>query len=156
MSIRIKIEDLPRVLAEDNRQLKKQVLESVHATARNGKTLLQTKTPVSFGTLRASWDTEFSGIGATIKNDAPYAATIEGGATPHGVSRRGIDNIIFWAMQKFGITSDEAKDVAFGIAKKIQKQGQRGTFFVRNSLPELKVLFEKELKLRIFRHRGGV
>lgn len=106
--MRIKIEDLPRVIAEDNRQLKRQVLDSVHATASKGKLVLQEKTPVSFGMLRAAWEAELDYSGATIKNDTPYAATIEAGAVPHGVSRQGIDNLIFWAMQKFGITSDEA------------------------------------------------
>lgn len=152
-TIKMRLDQLPGFLAEDARKFPFQTLAGIRAAARRGKDHLRNQTPVAMGTLRASWDDRPHPYGADIVNDAPYAAAVEGGARPYVISRDGIDNLILWAMQKFAVTSDEARGIAFGVAKKLAVRGQDGRFFVRGALPALRRIMEQEIRFRLGAHR---
>lgn len=151
--IRMTPEQFAQALRDDRKAFEKQILASLRSGARRGKEHLRSKTPVSFGTLRASWDDRNTADGAVITNDAVYAAAVEGGTSPYNISREGIDNLILWAMQKFGITASEARSVAFGVAKKLAMRGQTGKFFVRNAMATLQRMLGAEIRRNLGRHR---
>lgn len=102
--------------------------------------------------------------GYAVMNDAPHAGIIERGARPHKVSNEGIAALTKWAKRKIltglsrakymaqtGRTAAksrratktrwaeswadrEAEKIAWAIAKKIEKEGQKGKFIVEQRL----------------------
>lgn len=54
------------------------------------------------------------------------------------------------------VKGDEAMKIAFAIAKKIEKYGQRGRFVMRDALPMAKKFFEEELTRLIARELTGI
>lgn len=112
------------------------------------------------GILKNSWTAAKLGTsGAQVYSDVPYAGIIELGARPHKVSRAGIEAIAGWVKRKMmapkgpiherigkggkvtrrmprGKTSDEeAISIAYAIAKKIEREGQKPMYLVRGELP---------------------
>lgn len=115
---------------------------------------------VDQGLHKNSWKVKETARGADITNDAPYAGIIERGARPHAVSREGIEMIAAWVRRKLRSTTsksgkklkngrkyneDEALSIAYAIAAKIRKQGQKGTFIVRDSIPALSKALAEEV-----------
>lgn len=155
-----RVETTPRQLAgEAFRRLPAAVLAAIHRGAENGARRglahVKSKTPVDNGQLRAAWKVR-GGDGArrlaSLENDAPYAGIVELGARPHPVSRAGIIAIWEWvyrhrAAMGFVTGSGRARGglsveketlrIAYAIAAKIRREGQRPTYFVRRELPEL-------------------
>lgn len=107
--------------------------------AHRGRTLLVRKSPVDRGNFKNAWRVRTIAGGAEIQNDAPYAGIIELGARPHPVSREGIEALTGWARRHFpGVDEKEHKSIAFAIAAKLKKYGQKPTYLVRDSMDELR------------------
>ncbi len=107
------------------------------------------------------------GLLAELINDAPHAGIIEHGARPHGVSREGWDAIYEWVRRHFGFTVMGARsqkmrgvmgetgedpvlsEITWGIVKKLKREGQKPTYFIRNSLDECQELAAEEIERAI-------
>ena len=116
------------------------------------------------------------GIAAVLTNDAPHVGIIEKGARPHKVSPEGWLAIYRWVVRhrkEFGFTSasgrarkpkkagrtvhpmlPDVKDldprlatITWHIVRKIGREGQKPTYFVRGALPNL----SKAMRLEIMR-----
>lgn len=135
MSIKIKPDELAPELRKRFSQIPKTINKGLRKGAMRGRTHLVKQTPVDLGQMKNSWRVS----GTDIINDAPHAGIIEGGARPHKVNAAGIAALAGWARRKLGITNEkEAKGVAFAIAKKLEKEGQKGHFIVRDSMNRLR------------------
>lgn len=109
----------------------------------------------------------------SLWNDAPHAGLVERGARPHPVSQAGVLAIAAWVRRKLrksvssapkvlatvalnaqGVavakkkkfTKDEALEIAYAIAQKIKKFGQKGHYFMRDAIPKAKAFYVTELK----------
>ena len=80
---------------------------------------------VDTGQYKAGWRSEPTSDGARIRNTKPYAAVIEGGRRPSGVSKEGRKNLEGWAKRKLGLLNTEAKAAAFLIARALAKRSLR-------------------------------
>lgn len=100
---------------------------------------------------------------AYLENDAPYAGVVERGARPHKVSYLGRMAIYEWVRRNrklFALSGPrqivagpkrrgtrgpmlralepDLERITWGIVKRIEREGQKPTFFVRNRLDELR------------------
>lgn len=122
--------------------------------AREGETVLRSAAPKSSGALKKSIRAQ----GPTITIDAPHVLYVEHGARPH---MPPIAPLIAWVKRnrgKLGLKGSrpgrDAKGkftaspavvaAAWAIAKKIEREGIKPTFFIRRSLP---VMGETALKI---------
>lgn len=148
MSATIRPEQLGAVLRADRDARRKGVRIGLYRAAERGKAHLMTMTKrrgkVHMGQYRASWRVVRDGATATIVNDAPHAGIIELGARPHKVSPEGVEAIREWVRLKvlgYSIadanSNAETDQITWGIVRRLAKYGQRGTFIVRDALPEL-------------------
>lgn len=175
--IRTSIEQLPEELLRRARETAGALKEGALRAAHRGHAHLVGQTPVDQGQLRNSWrvvDRRAQSLSpgaveelAEIINDAPHAGVVELGARPHPVSPEGWDAIYEWVRRHFGFTvggSSEMRrvggetgedpvlsEITWGIVHKIAREGQRPTYFVRDSMPELKRLLDLEVKKAIRR-----
>ncbi len=113
---------------------------------------------------------------AALVNDAPHAGIVELGARPHKVSAEGWAAIYLWVYRHrhlFGFVTKsgrtararatrgnvraridvnpELERITWGIVKRIEKEGQKPTFFVRDSLPVLNEILGEEVNKQIER-----
>lgn len=149
MAIQITAKDLSRDLKRRFRKARTSLNKAIRSSSRRGRTLLARRTPVDQGVMKNAWRAAKTGP-AAIVNDAPHAGIVETGARRHKVNRAGIESLLEWAQRKLGASPEEAKGIAFAIASKLAKSGQKGKFIARDALPELRnfvqVAFERELK----------
>lgn len=140
-----------------------------HAAER-GRTYLVSKTaggPVDQGLLKNSWTVRETAAGDwLVVNMTPYAGVVERGARPHGVSKEGVQAIYQWVLRhnigapmrggQFATRGEheeasanwaekQAWNITWAIVHKLKTKGQKGTFFVRNSLPKLNELAHGEI-----------
>lgn len=139
---------------------KRSVYRGVLAAAHRGKTMIGHHTPSDLGQLSLSWDVREgdpkSNLLAELLNDAPHAGIVEMGARPHKVSAEGWHAIYQWVERHFD-ERDEDGDVdvygndpvvsriTWAIVKKIGREGQKPTYFVRDKLPALHQITVKEI-----------
>jgi hypothetical protein len=128
------------------------------AAARRFEALLVTKTKaagkVDQGQFLAGWRTVVRSLSdargvAAVSNDAPHAGIIELGARPHSVSAEGREALARWFMRKHGLDEKSAKAAAVGLARKIRKYGQKGTFLVRDNMGEASQFLAIEIGRRL-------
>lgn len=105
--------------------------------ARRGQPHLVGKTPTDMGQARNSWRVLEGADGIRLENSAPHAGIIEMGARPHKVNAEGKRAIAEWAMRKLGLDEAQAKSFSFALAKKIEREGQAPTYFVRGEIQKL-------------------
>lgn len=111
---------------------------------------------------------------AALINDAAHAGIVEGGARPHKVSAEGWAAIYQWVYRHrryFGFVTKsgrtararatigdvrtktdvvpELASVTWGIVKRLEREGQKPTWFVRESLPVLTEVLEAEVETQI-------
>ncbi len=121
---------------------------------------------ITFGT--ASLDKRGGGIAkvilAELRNTAPHAGIVELGARPHKVSPEGWAAIYEWARRHFvevsrgrdgqrrerrigGDTGEDQwlSELTWAIVKKIEREGQKPTYFVRDSLEALSEIMDVEV-----------
>jgi hypothetical protein len=113
---------------------------------------------------------------ATLVNDSPYAGIIEMGARPHKVSKEGVEAIAAWVRRKLAvgpvvekvhgptgkvtrkrarISKDAAMGIAYAIARKIAREGQKGRFVVGENLQELTRYLQEEVEAQIHKRAAG-
>ena len=173
--ISVSLKDLPGVLDRTDKLAFEAVKYGARAGAQRGRSHIVRKTPRDQGQLAASWKVN-RGSGdvlAELINDAPHISIVELGARPHKVSREGWLAIYEWVRRHFrggelggggsmrprrdGSVDPAIASITWGIVKKIEKVGQKPTFFVLNELPTLRELMAAELDLAFARlaARGG-
>lgn len=119
----------------------------------------------------------------TVTNEAPHAGIIELGARPHKVSLQGVIAIAEWVVRKLRLRKErttaqrsrskdptkthsmrrlkwpEAMKIAWAIAKKIEREGQKPRHIMRDALPQARAFFHHELTRRLEKtemsHRTG-
>lgn len=136
--------------------------------AMRGKAILRKRGPVDQGQLKNSWMVDRNAEGnVNLTSTAPHAGVIEEGARPHAVSAAGYEAIYNWVrrnrhffpefvtakgntrpvrnVQRWrddNLVADEdprIARIARAIIHKLKKEGFKGTFFVRDSLAELRL-----------------
>jgi hypothetical protein len=137
--------------------VRRAVVQGSNEGAARGASLLRSRTPVDQGQARAAWSVVRAAGEelARIINDAPHIGIIEGGARPHPVGREGMEALRAWAWRhraSFGIVTKSGKaargdaaraasdGIAWAIARKIKARGQRATYFVRDSMDDVRRL----------------
>lgn len=158
----IRPEHLPGILRAHEKRFPAAVRKGALRAAHRGRTHLVSVSPVDQGAFKSAWRVARDAEGyPMITNDAPYAGVIERGARPHPVSREGIENIKEWVKRKVlgGLTlakysaqqgrkvkrgsgsvswvDREAESIAWAIAAKLKKEGQKGLYLVQNAVPLL-------------------
>lgn len=149
---------LPGALRRTMKSLRAATERGAYFGARRGVQLLKERTPVDQGQTRAAWDVSrpeiASAVGelARIVNDAPMVGVLERGARPHPVSNEGVRAIWEWVWRhraNFRIVTKSGRatgglaaqkatlNIAWAIAAKIRKYGQKPKYFIRDSLPEI-------------------
>lgn len=90
---------------------------------------------VNTGRYLRSWFAEATQEGAVLYNSAPYSPIIE-----HG-RRRGkfppVRELELWVIRRLGVKPDEAKGVAFVIARAIARRGLLGRKVMTNAMPAI-------------------
>lgn len=153
-TVRVTPEGLPRALARRFRGIAKVVNRGIERGAQRGKTLLVRRTPKDTGFMKAAW--MVSKVPPySIYNEASYAGVIELGARPHSMGREGIANLALWAKRVLGVSEKEATSVAFAIAHKLRTKGQKPTYFVRNSMEELRGLLAQAMVTEVSRYANA-
>lgn len=138
MAIHLKPGQLEKALRSDIKARREAVRNGISAAALRGRGLLTKRTPTgATNLLKVAWQVRKAQSGYLIENTAPYAGIVEQGARPHPVSLEGRLAIQHWAERKLGMDEKEAAALAEGVAHKLAEKGQPGTFYVKNSLPEL-------------------
>lgn len=152
MSIKVTPEEFAKDLRARLEKLSKQGYQAAKREASaNARRLLARRTPVDTGQLKNSWHVNKEGV----RNDAPHAGVIEKGARPHKVNRQGIESLTAWAMRQLGVGPEQAKAVAWGIAKRLEARGQEGTYFVENSIPDIARALKKAVERQIRKQAKG-
>lgn len=116
------------------------VRQGAYWGALAGQRILALRTPRYTGTSAARWRAHRGTTKrelAEIHNDAPHIGIVEEGARPHPVSKDGVEALTRWARLKLGLDPESAKKVANAIAWRLRKKGQKPTYFVRDSKPDL-------------------
>ncbi len=150
MSIRIRADQVPALLLRIEREVRAAIGRGILAGAERGRRVLVARTPEDQGLMQKSWEVlPQPGGGAVLRNDAPYAGVVEAGARPHPVSREGVENIRGWVERKLGLADREAESATWGIVNKLRRVGQKPTYFVRKSLPELGAAMAREVRLSV-------
>lgn len=151
---------VPGLIRRINRAVYRGTVAGIRRGAFAGKRHLVPKTPVDRGDLRRSWRvirgaTPTRGgdaIPAQLANDAPHAGIIEGGARPHSVSREGRDSLLRWVRAHFpGESETGQRRIVWGIVKKLKREGQKPTWFIRDSLDDLARLASIEVQKQLMR-----
>lgn len=145
------------------------------AAAHRSKTMIGHHTPSDLGQLSLSWKVRSMGRDAQGKfiktnklaelyNDAPHAGIVEAGARPHKVSPEGWWSIYEWVERHFpeAAAEDGALDaygndpefsrITWAIVRKIGRQGQKPTYFVRSRLPALVRIAQEEVGRELAKH----
>jgi hypothetical protein len=123
-----------------------------------GEGIVSAKTPVDRGQLRNAWKVIPTSDGAELFNDAPHAGIIELGSRPH---RPPFRPILEWVVRVFGTGKKSFEDYSevdshlFGIAnaiiKKIEAEGTKPRYMVRDSLPMLTKIAKREVEKALSR-----
>lgn len=146
----------------------KAVFRAMVSASQRGKAFIAGKSPVDRGILRNAWKVvQLSSIGVVeLTNDQPYAGIVERGARPFKMSPAGIEALQGWVFRKIldgtiqmknvkgkkrrarvrWELEEEARSIAYAIAKKFEKVGMKGKRFVMNNLTQLAALMDSEIK----------
>jgi hypothetical protein len=174
--ITIGIDQLPRELQRGEERFEKALYRGLRMGAERGRGIIVKRTPVDLGQLRASWKVKAHDMVAELINDAPHAGIVELGARPHKVNAEGWQAIYEWVRRHpelygakkprtkvsatlaqqaqlgpFKGLDPEITSITWAIVKKIQKHGQKPTFFVRESLDLLRAALIKEVEHQLAR-----
>lgn len=98
---------------------------------------------VDTGTMKRSWKWDKIADGARIYNTSKHAWYVEWGRGSGGVP---VGKIAAWAQRRLGLSEDEAKKAAFPIARKIATDGIVFRPYLGMALPQIKVMFLKEIR----------
>jgi len=177
-TLSVKATDLAAALRSGNDEIARAVVRGVAMGAHRARAVMVKATPVDQGQLKAGWyvflgwqgvgKTKIPAIGAMLAelgNSAPHIGIVELGARPHKTNAEGWAAIYEWARRHFGYTpagggrmrrigGDTGEDpflsaITWGIVKRLEREGQKPTFFVRDNLPTLRRLMGEEISRSI-------
>lgn len=174
--ISIGIDDLPREIRKGEARFAKAMSRGLRMGAERGRGIMVRRTPMDLGQLRASWKVKATELVAELLNDAPTAGLVELGSRPHKVSAEGWQAIYEWvrrhpelygqkhartqvsatltqlaALGPFKGLDPEISSITWAIVKKIEKYGQKPTFFVLLSLELLRTALIAEVERQLSR-----
>lgn len=140
MAIRISPADFPREIEARLLGTPGAIIRGLNRGAMEGQRILVQRTPRATGSTAARWRVK-RGKGRTppeLENLAPHVGILDLGARPHPVSAEGLAALVRWAQLQLGLTRAEAVKAASAIAWKIRKKGAKPTYFVRDSMGDLR------------------
>lgn len=152
MAIRISPKELAPELQRRFRGIRTLAKKAIRVGAARGRGILAHKTPVDLGQMKSAW--RVNRLTMEIINDAPHAGIIEGGARPHKVNAAGRRALVRWAMRQLGVDEKTANAVAAGTIKKLEREGQKGKFIVRDSMGKLRREVAKEMERQLRLNAG--
>lgn len=176
--IKVTAKEIGRELTERNRGIRRRTQKAMMRSALRGQAMLARRTPKDLGQAKAGWRTSkpvVSNVAAAVDlyNDVPYVGILEHGARPHPVSREGWLAIYQWVRRHFTFSTKIARgknegkrsrqkmmdqgdpmlaEITNAIVYKIQKYGQRPTYFVKRSMPELRKSLGREVDMQLGRY----
>lgn len=178
--IAIGIEDLPAELARAEGAVLRAVVRGMRLGCERARAIMVKRTPTDRGELRASWKVKAGELATELINDAPHAGIVELGARPHKVSAEGWAAIYEWVRRHpalygqkrartkvSGTLADLARigpfkgldtkisSITWAIVKKINREGQKPTFFVQKSMDELRAALASEIEKQLARVQLG-
>jgi hypothetical protein len=98
---------------------------------------------VDRGELAGSVHTRMHSDGATVEVRAPHAVFIDQGTRPH---MPPLAPLAEWAMRKFGVNEKQARAIAWGVAKKIEKYGTAPRHFMQKAFERSKPVIQSEIR----------
>jgi len=180
MRIQLTPEQVAGKVRENNAKARGAIHKGQWRAAERARTFLVRATPkVDTGQLKASWRVD---RGATIQlvNHAPHAGIIEAGARPHKVSMEGFYAIFRWAKRHgaggprgggpkpiyradvsyingmpFAPEDVPAARLAMGIVRKLAKEGQKPTWYVKKSMKTIQAMTVQEVAKALSRAVGS-
>lgn len=165
--ITIRPGEIPRAIVHTQATIMKRARLACRAAALRLKGHLMRRTDELGITDMAIYKNSFrvvraKGGGSAVINEAPHAGIVELGARPHKVSKAGVEAIAGWVRRKLRkkfqprsaetghyktkkFDEDEAMSIAWAIAQKIRKFGQKPRYVMRDSLPAARQFYAEEL-----------
>ena len=175
-SFRLPADKVPKLLAKHAARYPAAFRAASLKAAHKARTYLVRKSPVDTGEHKNAWQVKDTGAlkGVSVENNAPHAGIIEEGARPHQMSAEGIEALTRWVERKLlaklrvsgpvqqgGRTrrqlnaaakkANPARSIAFAIANKLAKYGQKGHWTVRDGMPKFSTDFAREMKIEVTR-----
>lgn len=96
------------------------------------------------GIYRAGWKYGVTPNGSRVYNDTPYSGVIESGRRPAGVNGEGIESLTRWARRRLGVDEEEAKSVAFAVARTLRRRPLRARRVLGSVIEQMaKVVLEE-------------
>lgn len=146
MSTTIRIDEVAQMVVAENAKVQKMTVIAARAAAMRLRKHLVQRTDELKLVDTGLYKNSFKVSGTSVTNEAPHAGIIELGARPHAVSMHGIQSLAGWVRRKLGVKDEKrALAIAYAIAEKIKKHGQKPHYVMRDSLPEAKKFFGEEL-----------
>jgi hypothetical protein len=108
---------------------------------------------VNTGAYLRSWKASATERGAIIQNIQPYSGVIEFGRRA-GSRFPPPDAIKRWAQRRLQLSEDDAKRIAYPIARAIAKRGLVGRRVMTSVLPKLQQVFNEEVAKELNRALG--
>jgi hypothetical protein len=145
---------LTKLLEKQAREISKAAKRGALSAATRGAAKLQKKVPRDTGDLARSFRVGHTSTGAQIRIDAPHAGIVERGARPHRVNAEGREAlagwVAGWVRRRLKITDEaEINAVVAGICRKLEREGQKPTWFVRNYRTEAARVLREEVDAEI-------
>lgn len=112
------------------------------------------KGAVNTGAFRRRWKSTKIDRGVAIFNDASYAPVIEGGRRK-GQPQPPTKPIAGWARKRLGLSTKEAQQAAYVMARAIKKRGLRPRHILKNSLPDIRKAMIREVEIELKRELKG-
>ncbi len=171
----VKMEDLPNVYRGELGKVKRVMHKAARAAAMKLKAylvnLVDEKGITYMGELKNSFEVD----GNSVTNTAPHFAFIELGTRPHKVSMEGVEAIERWVRIKLlhqpdqtwadkraqaegkdinalsallGVPSvtDDVKKITWAIVKKIEREGTKPHWLMRDSVPKATEYYKQEFE----------
>jgi hypothetical protein len=124
------------------------VIRGARAGALRGVAILQRKTQnadaFDTGRYQRAWKQRVSNTEVRFWNEAPYAIIIERGRRP-GATPPPVKALIPWVKRKLGVSTAEAKGVAYVVARSIGRKGTKGKKVLIRAMSELREALEAEI-----------
>ena len=137
---RVKLSELAATVKRDMTELRDRLDHAVEETVRDSQGIVWERVPFAFGELHNSIHPEPEAHPTRLVADAPHAAPVEVGSAPH---MPPVEPLERWAELR-GL--DDPKSAAWAIAKKIEADGTKPTFYMRGSLPRIREVLDRRIK----------
>lgn len=149
----ISVDKLGARIIFDDKLRQELIVRALYKAALIGEVIVAQKTPVDKGQAKNAWKVSPTSTGADLFNDAPHIGILELGSRPH---RPPLTPILEWVVRKFGTGKrsftniSEVEPHLVGIAKaivrKIEREGTRPHYMVRDSLGKLTAIAKREVE----------